>query len=78
MLALGRGLMSKAKLLMIDEPSLGLAPFLIENVYDTIRDIRKTGLSILLVNASANHLAGLAESCLLAGIGGPDQGRHCG
>jgi branched-chain amino acid transport system ATP-binding protein len=65
MLALGRGLMSKAKLLMIDEPSLGLAPFLIENVYDTIRDIRKTGLSILLVDENADHLAGLADRVYL-------------
>lgn len=65
MLALGRGLMSKAKLLMIDEPSLGLAPFLIENVYDAILDIRKTGLSILLVDENADHLAGLADRVYL-------------
>jgi branched-chain amino acid transport system ATP-binding protein len=65
MLALGRGLMSKAKLLMIDEPSLGLAPFLIENVYETIRNIRKTGLSILLVDENADHLEGLADRVYL-------------
>ena len=61
MLALGRGLMSKAKLLMIDEPSLGLAPFLVENVYETIRNIRSTGLSILLVDENADHIADLAD-----------------
>ena len=61
MLALGRGLMGKAKILMIDEPALGLAPFLIENVYQTIQDIRKTGLSILLMDESAEHVAGLAD-----------------
>jgi branched-chain amino acid transport system ATP-binding protein len=65
MLALGRGLMSKAKLLMIDEPSLGLAPFLIENVYETIRNIRKTGLSILLVDENADHIEGLADRVYL-------------
>jgi len=65
MLALGRGLMSKAKLLMIDEPSLGLAPFLIEDVYQTIRDIRKTGLSILLVDENADQIEGLADRVYL-------------
>ena len=65
MLALGRGLMSKAKLLMIDEPSLGLAPFLIEDVYETIRNIRKTGLSILLVDENADHIEGLADRVYL-------------
>ena len=69
MLALGRGLMSKAKLLMIDEPSLGLAPFLIENVYETIRNIRKTGLSILLVDENADHIAGLADRVYLLEAG---------
>jgi len=79
MLALGRGLMSKAKLLMIDEPSLGLAPFLIENVYEAIRNIRKTGLSILLVDENADHIAGLADRVYLleAGVlikeGGADE-----
>jgi branched-chain amino acid transport system ATP-binding protein len=78
MLALN-GLMSKAKLLMIDEPSLGLAPFLIENVYEAIRNIRKTGLSILLVDENADHIAGLADRVYLleAGVlikeGGADE-----
>ena len=65
MLALGRGLMGEAKILMIDEPALGLAPFLIENVYQTIQDIRKTGLSILLMDESADHVAGLADRVYL-------------
>jgi branched-chain amino acid transport system ATP-binding protein len=82
MLALGRGLMSTAKLLMIDEPSLGLAPFLVENVYETIRNIRSTGLSILLVDENADHIAGLADRVYLleAGIlikeGGADEMLH--
>ncbi len=65
MLALGRGLMSKAKLLMIDEPSLGLAPFLIEDVYQTIRNISKTGLSILLADENADQIEGLADRVYL-------------
>jgi branched-chain amino acid transport system ATP-binding protein len=69
MLALGRGLMSKAKLLMIDEPSLGLAPYLIENVYATIQNIRKTGLAILLVDENADHIAGLADRVYLLEAG---------
>src|SRR5512136_2010498 len=69
MLALGRGLMSKAKLLMIDEPSLGLAPFLVEDVYETIRNIRSTGLSILLADENADHIAGLADRVYLLEAG---------
>ncbi len=49
MLALGRGLMSNAKLLAIDEPSLGLAPFLREEVFKTIATINKTGITVLMV-----------------------------
>lgn len=69
MLALGRGLMSKAKILMIDEPSLGLAPYLIEDVYQTIQDIKDTGLSILLVDENADHLEGLADRVYLLEAG---------
>jgi branched-chain amino acid transport system ATP-binding protein len=69
MLALGRGLMSKAKLLMIDEPSLGLAPFLVEDVYETIRNIRKTGMSILLADENADHVADLADRVYLLEAG---------
>jgi branched-chain amino acid transport system ATP-binding protein len=65
MLALGRGMMSRAKILMIDEPSLGLAPYLIEDVYRTIQDIRQTGLSILLVDENADHIEGLADRVYL-------------
>jgi branched-chain amino acid transport system ATP-binding protein len=65
MLALGRGLMGRAKILMMDEPSLGLAPFLIENVYQTIQDIKKMGLSILLMDENADHIADLADRVYL-------------
>ncbi|GAB4527009.1 MAG: ABC transporter ATP-binding protein [Anaerolineae bacterium] len=65
MLALGRGLMSKAKILMIDEPSLGLAPFLIENVYQAIREINKNGMAVLLADENADHIEGLADRVYL-------------
>lgn len=65
MLALGRGLMGKAKILMIDEPSLGLAPLITENLYKTILEINKSGLSILLVDENADHVAGLADRVYL-------------
>jgi branched-chain amino acid transport system ATP-binding protein len=69
MLALGRGLMGKARLLMIDEPSLGLAPLVIEQVYETIHEIKRTGMAILLMDENANHVAGLADRVYLLEAG---------
>lgn len=69
MLALGRGLMGKARILMIDEPSLGLAPFLIEDVYQRIREINQSGLPILLVDENADHIANLADRVYLLEAG---------
>ena len=65
MLVVGRGLMAKAKILMIDEPSLGLAPLIIENLYKTILEIKKSGLSILLVEENADHVKELADRVYL-------------
>jgi branched-chain amino acid transport system ATP-binding protein len=53
MLAIGRGLMARPKLLLLDEPSLGLAPIIIEELASVIRDINKTGISVLLVEQNA-------------------------
>ena len=53
MLAIGRGLMSRPKLLMLDEPSLGLAPKLVQSVFETIKAINKQGTTILLVEQNA-------------------------
>jgi branched-chain amino acid transport system ATP-binding protein len=69
MLALGRGLMGSAKLLMIDEPSLGLAPRIIEELYQTIREINRNGMSILLVDENADHIADLAHRVYLLETG---------
>lgn len=49
MLAIGRGLMAKPRLLMLDEPSLGLAPMLVEEIFQTIREISTAGTTVLLV-----------------------------
>ena len=53
MLAMGRALMSRPKLLMLDEPSMGLAPILVEQIFDIIADLHKTGATILLVEQNA-------------------------
>jgi branched-chain amino acid transport system ATP-binding protein len=53
MLAIGRALMSDPKLLVLDEPSLGLAPLLVKIIFDTVREINRSGVTILLVNRTA-------------------------
>lgn len=53
MLAMGRGLMSRPRLLMLDEPSMGLSPILVQQVFDIIREINQAGTSILLVEQNA-------------------------
>jgi branched-chain amino acid transport system ATP-binding protein len=69
MLAIGRGLMADARVLLIDEPSLGLAPRIIEQIYASIGEIKATGLSILLADENANHLSGLADRVYLLETG---------
>jgi branched-chain amino acid transport system ATP-binding protein len=54
MLAIGRALMSRPKLLLLDEPSMGLAPVLVERIFDTIKEINQQGTTILLVEQNAN------------------------
>ncbi len=54
MLAVGRALMSKPKLIMMDEPSLGLAPIIVQGIFDIIREINKQGTTVLLIEQNAN------------------------
>jgi len=61
MLAMGRALMSRPKLLLLDEPSMGLAPLLIREIFNIIVDINKTGTTILLVEQNANMALSVAN-----------------
>jgi len=54
MLAVGRALMSKPKILMLDEPSLGLAPLIVQQIFDIIREINNSGVTVLLIEQNAN------------------------
>ncbi|MBN2298441.1 MAG: ABC transporter ATP-binding protein [Deltaproteobacteria bacterium] len=60
MLAIGRALMSTPKILLLDEPSLGLAPILVKQIFDIIREINRQGTSILLVEQNAHKALGVA------------------
>ena len=61
MLAIGRGLMSHPKLLMLDEPSMGLAPILVEQIFEIIRELRDHGTTILLVEQNARMALKIAD-----------------
>jgi branched-chain amino acid transport system ATP-binding protein len=61
MLAIGRALMASPKLLMLDEPSLGLAPLLVKAIFDTIREINRQGVTVLLVEQNARAALRLAN-----------------
>ncbi|MBR7024812.1 MAG: ABC transporter ATP-binding protein [Selenomonadaceae bacterium] len=61
MLAMGRALMSRPKLLLMDEPSMGLAPLLIKEIFSIIVDINKTGTTVLLVEQNANMALSIAN-----------------
>jgi branched-chain amino acid transport system ATP-binding protein len=61
MLAIGRALMSSPKLLLLDEPSLGLAPILVKQIFDIIREINSQGVSILLVEQNAHKALSVAR-----------------
>lgn len=65
MLAIGRGLMGAAGLLMVDEPSLGLAPLVIQEVYASLREVKRGGTTILLCDENADALEGLADRAYL-------------
>ena len=61
MVAIGRGLMALPGLLMLDEPSLGLAPILVKSIFDTLRVIADTGTTVLLVEQDVNHSLSLSD-----------------
>ena len=61
MLAIGRALMARPRLLMLDEPSMGLAPILVERIYETIAEINRSGVAILLVEQNANYALDISQ-----------------
>ena len=61
MLAVGRALMSRPKLLMMDEPSLGLAPLVVQGIFDIIRTINRQGVTVLLIEQNANMALKIAD-----------------
>jgi branched-chain amino acid transport system ATP-binding protein len=69
MLAIGRALMSQPKLLILDEPSLGLAPLIVENIFETIQQISRAGVSILIVEQNVHLALELAEQAYIIETG---------
>ncbi len=69
MLAMGRALMAKPRLLMLDEPSLGLAPLIVADIFSIIRDLRSAGVSILLVEQNARAALRLADHAYVMELG---------
>ena len=61
MLAVGRALMSRPKLIMMDEPSLGLAPIVVKGIFDIIREINRQGITVLLIEQNANMALKIAD-----------------
>jgi branched-chain amino acid transport system ATP-binding protein len=69
MLAVARGLMTRCQLMLLDEPSMGLSPILVEQVFRVIQDIRKTGTTILLVEQNAHMALQIADYCYVMETG---------
>jgi branched-chain amino acid transport system ATP-binding protein len=61
MLAIGRALMSKPKLLLLDEPSLGLAPIIIQQIFEIVEQLRRDGVTVFLVEQNANQALKIAD-----------------
>ena len=70
MLAMGRALMSHPKLMMLDEPSMGLAPILVEQIFDIIKDLHAKGTTILLVEQNAQMALSVADRAYVLETGG--------
>lgn len=69
MLAIGRSLMATPRLLMLDEPSLGLAPIIVEEIFNVIRNLHKEGVTILLVEQNARQALEIADRCYVLETG---------
>ena len=69
MLAVGRALMSRPKIIMMDEPSLGLAPIVVKGIFDIIREINKQGVTVLLIEQNANMALHTADTAYVLETG---------
>ena len=69
MLAMGRALMGAPKLLMLDEPSLGLAPIIVDDIFRTIGELRAAGVSVLLVEQNAQAALQIADCAYVMELG---------
>jgi branched-chain amino acid transport system ATP-binding protein len=69
MLAMGRALMARPQVLLLDEPSMGLAPVLVERIYETVEEINKQGTTILLVEQNANFALGVSHRAYVLEVG---------
>ena len=61
MLAIGRALMSRPKMLLLDEPSMGLAPILVKEIFEIIKEVNKSGVTILLVEQNAKMALSISD-----------------
>ena len=69
MLAMGRALMSRPKLLLLDEPSMGLAPLLVKEIFNIIKEINESGTTVLLVEQNANMALSIADKAYVLETG---------
>jgi branched-chain amino acid transport system ATP-binding protein len=69
MLAIGRALMSRPKLLMLDEPSMGLSPIMTQLIFDTVKELRTEGTTVLLVEQNALAALGLSDQAYVIDLG---------
>jgi branched-chain amino acid transport system ATP-binding protein len=69
MLAIGRALVIKPRLLLLDEPSLGLAPIIVRNIFQVLREVRETGVTILIVEQNARMALKLADRGYVLEVG---------
>jgi branched-chain amino acid transport system ATP-binding protein len=69
MCAIGRGLMARPRLLLLDEPSLGLAPLLVREVFASLKSIREQGVTVVLVEQNVPHALALADRAFILETG---------
>ena len=76
MCAIARGLMARPRILLLDEPSLGLSPKLVGQIFDIIRDINQQGVTVLLVEQNAHMALSIAHRGYVLATGEGDADRH--